>query len=124
MKFRHYDTRLNEMRYSDRHNDEFYVEKLGIKYMYAIPRGESELETRYYKSYKVDASTGFIDIEGISIYTGDILEIHIQGCKQVQPYVVESIGGLFYENNREVYYRIGSMRIIGNIYESEIGDLK
>ena len=79
MKFRHYDKRLNECRYSDKHDGEFYVNLKGVLYMYAIPNTkDSSGELKYYKSYENDLFTGRKDLAGNDIYANDIVKHYVQ----------------------------------------------
>ena len=112
LKFRHYDTRLNEMRYSDKHDGEFYVNTKGVMYMYAIPKSESGLETEYYKSYDVDMFTGLKDINGIDIYQGDIVAM---------PFI-NPMGGIQLELQdftSEVFFERGSFLVYCNDLKPE-----
>ncbi|MCD8401349.1 hypothetical protein G1K66_12530 [Tenacibaculum finnmarkense] len=73
MKFRHYDKKHKEFRYSDKHDGEFYVNTKGILYMYAVPNSDKEVEAEYYKSYDIDLFTGLKDSEGVDIYENDLV---------------------------------------------------
>lgn len=78
LKFRAFDERNQEMRYSDKHDGEFYINTFGVLYMYAIPKSESGLETMYYKNYDVMEFTGRVDDFNRDIYENDIVEQKIQ----------------------------------------------
>lgn len=72
-KFRHYDTRLKEMRYSESNPEEFYFTEEGFTYMYALPKREDRSETEYYKSNNLDMFTGMKDVNGKDIYQNDVV---------------------------------------------------
>lgn len=65
-KFKAWDHYRKEMRYSDRHDGEFYVNTKGVMYIYYIPDTHSVVKT-----YNVLEWTGFKDIKGNDIYEGD-----------------------------------------------------
>ena len=73
IKFRHYDTRLKEMRYSSLHDGEFYINTKGVMYMYAIPNSD-----KFYKSYDVEQFVDLKDISGVEIYEGDVIRFNVR----------------------------------------------
>lgn len=124
IKFRHYDTRLQEMRFSEKHDGEFYINTKGVLYMYAIPRSESGLETEYYKSYNVEQFTGLNDNNGVNIYDGDIVRFDVtrgynEGeephINQIGKVVIEAIGINFGEWDG---IWVGNITVIGNVHEN------
>lgn len=119
MKFRHYDTRLNEMRYSDKHDGEFYVNLKGVMYMYAIPKSESSLNTKYYKSYDVNQFTGLLDMNEVEVYEKDILRVKMGNDWQEMYMLVRDLWDLhLWINNSDGYFRVNSFEVLGNYYQN------
>lgn len=124
IKFRHYDTRLQEMRFSEKNDGEFYINTKGVLYMYAIPKSESGLETEHYKSYSVEQFTGLYDNKNTGIYEGDIVIDH--NGKGVVKYVESKAAyrvcyGYGYAKWFEDYTLRGereSIEVIGNVHEN------
>lgn len=89
-------------------------------YMYKIPRSESVLENKYYKSYKVDEYTGAKDSKGRNVYTGDI----IRGCYTAEVKYNEDDCCFWLKNINNIsggmltkeYVR--NFTVIGNIHEN------
>ena len=65
-KYKAWDSHHKQMRHSDRHDGEFYINTKGVIHMYRIP-GTQKLIT----TYDVLECTGFKDVEGKEIYEGD-----------------------------------------------------
>lgn len=131
IKFRHFDTRHNEMRYSDKHDGEFYINLKGVLYMYAIPKSESGLSSEYYKSYDVMQYTGVDDKNGTPIFEGDIVEGTCLGFCDDDEFkdVVEFSNGSFcfskekWKDGTYDWYSLENyysedLLVVGNIYEN------
>ncbi len=116
--FRAWDSHYKEMRYSDRHDGEFYVNTKGILYMYKIPNSD-----KYYKTYKVDRLVATYGER--KLYEGDIVRddncsdyVYVvkylkQECKYYAVGVTET------QKENSLGYKINPrLKVIGNIYEN------
>lgn len=113
IKFRAWDTYCNRMRWE---------EDYGIVPDTGKPHWIHDQEFIQGKATQLILMqfTGFLDSEGKEVYEGDILEIYIQGDKQVSAYIVNSIEEFYFDLNREdSYYRITAYKLLGNIFENE-----
>lgn len=69
LRYRAWDYLNNQMVYSDK-EDNFYVNRKGVLFMYKFPKSEE-----YYKTYEVMEYTKTDDREGTAIYDLDVIEI-------------------------------------------------
>lgn len=112
IKFRAFDELNKEMRYSDKHDGEFYMNLKGLLYMYGIPKTDN-----YYKNYNVMQFTGLKDKNGIDIYEGDIVNSNYfkNGIVVFWRY------GWHFNTGKDCHHSFNtsthSFEIIGNIYE-------
>ena len=121
-KFRHYDTRLCELRYSNLHDGGFYVNTKGVMYMHTIPKSETGLDTDFYKSYDVDVFTGIQDSKGDDVYVNDIVYIagFGNGVVEICPfYGVQICNSNGESRDASIALAEGDFgEVVGNIYEN------
>jgi uncharacterized phage protein (TIGR01671 family) len=118
IKFRCWDTLTNEMRYSGKHDGEFYINLKGVLYMYKIPNSD-----KYFKSYDVMEFTGLKDKNGKEYFFNDIVEFK-DGSKGVLVWFDDRLGIASGQINN--YHAIDEVskqvllesKIIGNIHEN------
>ena len=110
-KFRAWDSENNEFIYSERLDGEcFYVNTNGVLFMYAHPKSETGLDTKFHKSYDhVGMFSGLQDSEGTDIYEGDIVRISGYGDYEAQFPFIELY---------EAYPENDIGKIAGHVYAS------
>ncbi len=99
-KYRAWDTRNNEMIYSQ-DDDCFYINTKGVLFMYAIPKSESGLETIYHKSYDVNLFACQVDKLGRDIYVNDIIKA-VNGTLYIVKFGEHKLTGVTYDGDHEV----------------------
>lgn len=122
-KFRCYDKRNKEMCYSDKENGDgcFYINTKGFLFMYALPKSETGVETKYYKSYDVMECTLVPDTTGKEIWESDIISDK-EGVLRVVDWCWESAHWIARHLPNEpycepVYLEDNWYTIKGNMYE-------
>jgi hypothetical protein len=90
--------------------------------MYAIPKSESGLETKYYKSYENDLYTGLTDKDKKDIYEKDIVRHYVQSefldeeDWEIIEGEVKLINGLWCVKDEKYPLYGFENEIIGNVY--------
>jgi len=114
IKFRAWDVPNKEMRYSNKHDGEFYINTKGVMYMYKIPNS-----TKYYKNYAPMQCTEQEDKNGVEIYEGDIVKLNtLIDKKERGSFWEDMLFEVKFERQSFIPSRLIESEVVGNIYEN------